>query len=329
MGEDGAAPWPVPGPFFAGGTARGCCDAHRGQGRGTSVLNGTAWGRRGRWDLAATPDALPVPRERDAEMGSMSTSTSRDSGSPHPGAGAPAVHRASHRAPSPGTSSLLSPCGSREQTLGPGRSNTLPIAPRLVAVARGALEVPGVTLGRLPGTGGKDRSLDSPPLLLCKLFAKAFISAAKPPCARVIVATPSHRTGPSVASRHAARFLRRPLRKAPLYPRFGGFLFFFLAIPGRPVPGRYTFTKALSCARSLPLPPGPCADAPRDGLRGWRGVQYPKLPAPARGFGSAGGQRSGSCPRSLPRSGSEPCVRGWQGSSPPCTVLLSPGHLQG
>lgn len=168
-----------------------------------------------------------------------------------------------------------------------------------------------------------------PPLLLCKLFAKAFISAAKPPCARVIVATPSHRTGPSVASRHAARFLRRPLRKAPLYPRFGGFLFFFPAVPGRPVPGRYTFTKALSCARSLPLPPGPCADAPWDGLRGWHGVHYPKLPTPARGFGSAGGQRSGSCPQSLPRSGSEPCVRGWQGSSPPCTVLLSPGHLEG
>lgn len=73
-----------------------------------------------------------------------------------------------------------------------------------------------------------------PPLLPCKLFAKAFISAAKPPCARVVVAMPSRRTGPSVASRHAAHFLHRPLRKAPLYPHFGGFLFFPHPSPAAP-----------------------------------------------------------------------------------------------
>uniref|UniRef100_R7VWF3 Uncharacterized protein n=1 Tax=Columba livia TaxID=8932 RepID=R7VWF3_COLLI len=144
-----------------------------------------------------------------------------------------------------------------------------PHCPATTAAARGALEVPGATLGHPPGMGGKDRSPTSSPALLCKLFAKAFISAATPPCARV-VATPSRCTGPSVASRHAARFLHRPLRKAPLYPRFGGFLFFSPAVPGHPIPGRYAFTKALSCVRSLLLQPGPCTDAPWDGS----GVQH-------------------------------------------------------
>lgn len=196
-------------------------------------------------------------------MGSMSTSTSRGSVFSHPAADAPTVHRPSRHVPSPGTFSLLSPHGSQEQTLGPSQSDALPIAPQTTAAARGALEVPGATLGHSPGMGGKDRSPTSPPALLCKLFAKAFISAATPPCARV-VATPSRCTGPSVASRHAARFLHRPLRKAPLYPRFGGFLFFSPAVPGHPIPGRYAFTKALSCVRSLLLQPGPCTDAPWD-----------------------------------------------------------------
>lgn len=49
----------------------------------------------------------------------------------------------------------------------------------------------GATLGHPPSTGSEDSSPQElpPPPPLCKLFAKAFISVATPPCARVSVAT--------------------------------------------------------------------------------------------------------------------------------------------
>lgn len=229
----------------------------------------------------------------------------------------------------PGRPSLLSPRLSRERTLGSGRSDTLPIAPRPAAAAQGALEVPH--WATLPAQEVRTGPQLPPPPPLCKLFAKAFISVATPPCARVSVATPSRRTGPSDASRRAAHVLRRDLRKAPLCPRFGGFLFFPIH-PRPPHPRPLRVHKGIElCPFSAP-PPGTPTDAPWDGSGGWHGVQYPKLLAPARGFDWAGGPRSGSCPQSLPQSSTSaltPVRRGRQGSSPLCTVLLSPEHLEG
>lgn len=189
-------------------------------------------------------------------MGSTSTSAPGVCSSPGPAAGAPVVHRASRRAPSPrarpsslpgspesgrwvpaGVTPSPSPHGRQQQHKEPWRC-TVPHWATLPAQ-----EV---------RTGPQ---LPRPPPL-CKLFAKAFISVATPPCARVSVATPSRSTGPSDASRRAAHVLRRHLRKAPLCPRFGGFLFFPIH-PRPPHPRPLRVHKALSCARSLPLLPGP------------------------------------------------------------------------
>lgn len=264
-------------------------------------------------------------------MGSTSTSAPGVCSSPGPAAGAPVVHRASRRAPSPsarpsslpgspesgrwvpaGVTPSPSPHGRQQQHKEPWRC-TVPHWATLPAQ-----EV---------RTGPQ---LPRPPPL-CKLFAKAFISVATPPCARVSVATPSRSTGPSDASRRAAHVLRRHLRKAPLCPRFGGFLFFPIH-PRPPHPRPLRVHKGIElCPFSAP-PPGTPTDAPWDGSGGWHGVQYPKLLAPARGFDWAGGPRSGSCPQSLPQSSTSaltPVQRGWQGSSPLCTVLLSPEHLEG
>lgn len=257
-------PRPAPSPFFAGGTARGCSDACCGRGCRTGVLTGIGGGRWGCWDLVAAPYTLLLAGRGMLAWRARPPVHPGALAPPGPAAGAPTVHRASCHAPSLGAFSLLSPHSSQERTLDPDQSDTLPIAPQPPAAAQGALEVHSATLGHLPGTGGDNRSPAAPSLLLCKLFAKAFISAAKMPCTRVVVATPSRRTGPSVAGRHAACFLRRPLRKAPLYPRFGGFLSFPCPSPAAPSQAA-TFTKALSCARSLLLCPGLCTDAPWDG----------------------------------------------------------------
>lgn len=228
----------------------------------------------GNGDAGTRPYTLVVPGERDAAIGSVSTSASRGSGStPGPAVGAPAVHRASHRAPSPGACSLSSPCGSRERTLGPHSSDSLPITPWPAAVARGASEVHSATLGRPPGTGGEERSPAAPPSssvsYLPKLSSHGH-AAMRPSCCT----TPSRRTGPSVASRHAARFLHRPLRKAPLYPRFGGFSFFPCLSPAaRPRP--LCVRRGIELCPFSAAPPRPRINDPWDGSGGSAGAGTP------------------------------------------------------
>lgn len=205
---------------------------------------------------AAAPDSPVVPGERDAGKGSTSTSAPGLCGSPGPAAGAPVVHRAPHRAPSPGASPSSLPGSPRS-----GRWALAGVTPSPSPHGRQQQHkepwrcmVPH--WATLPAQEVRTGPQLPPPPPLCKLFAKAFISVATPPCTRVSVATPSRHAGPSDASRRAAHVLHRPLRKAPLCPRFGGFLF-SPSIPSHPIPGHYVFTKALSCARSLPLRPGP------------------------------------------------------------------------